>query len=258
MEKRLNVLISNDDGYFAPGIRTLARRIAKDHNVVVVAPKWERSGYAHMVNFFGGITYEKVEMADGIETYAVDGSPADCVIFAIKHLFTDRKFDVVISGINSVLNIGSDVMYSGTFGAAEEGTFHRIPSIAVSLRTRHSEKYDFSADFIAENLLEFIRCSHENVTLNVNIPSTEREDILGVRVAPITYRPYEEKYEYKYDRYGTKIYYVVGKPDKSVIYDENGDCALSEKGYITVTPIQMICTDYEALEDIKRNSEFKL
>lgn len=253
----LNILICNDDGYFAPGLRTLARRLSENHNVVVVAPKGERSGYAHMVNFFSGITYEKMEMPDGIETYAVDGAPADCVIFAVKHLYRHVKFDAVISGINSVRNIGSDVMYSGTFGAAQEGTFHHIPSIAVSLRTKHTDEYGYAADFIARNLGELIGYATENVTLNVNIPSTKKEDILGVRVAPVTYRPYDEKYVCVKNDDGQDVYYVDGTPDKSRISDENGDCVLSDKGYITISPIQMICTDFAALKAMG-NAEFVL
>lgn len=257
MDKRLNILITNDDGYSAPGVRALAMRLAKEHNVVIVAPKSERSGYAHMVNFFSGITFEKKDMPDGITTFAVDGSPADCVIFAVKHLYADSKFDVVISGINSVLNIGSDVIYSGTFGAAEEGTFHRIPSIAVSLRTRHSEDYAYSADFVAENLSELMRYAGENVTLNVNIPYTKKKDIAGVRVAPVAYRPYTEVYVCKTDDDGNEVYFVNGKPDKNFVYDKNSDCALSENGYITITPIQMICTDFATLNSM-RDAEFKL
>lgn len=255
--KRMNILIANDDGYYASGIRTLAMRLAAEHDVVIVAPDGERSGYAHMVNFFGGITYEKIDMPDGIETYAVDGSPADCVIFAVKHLCRERTFDAVLSGINSVRNIGSDVMYSGTVGAAQEGTFHRIPSIAISLRARGADDYTYSADFIARNLDELIKYATENITLNVNIPYTKKENIIGVRIAPVAYRPYNENYLSKTDGNGKEVFYVDGKPDRSHAYDENGDVALSDKGYITVTPIQMISNDREALRAM-RAAEFEL
>ena len=202
-------------------------------------------------------TYEKVDMPDGIETYAVDGSPADCVIFAVKHLFKDSKFDAVVSGINSVLNIGSDVMYSGTFGAAQEGTFHRIPSLAVSLRTKGGEDYAFSADFIAENLEKLLSYAVENVTVNINIPCTKREHIAGVKVAPVTYRPYNEKYFCVVGDDGKETYFVDGHADKTYPSDENGDVVLCYSGYITVTPMQMLGTDYATLEAM-RGAEFKL
>ena len=253
----MDILISNDDGYSAAGIRAIAKRLSQNHDIVVVAPASERSGYAHMVNFFGGITYEKVEMPDGIETYAVDGSPADCVIFAVKHLFKERRFDAVISGINSVLNIGSDVMYSGTFGAAQEGTFHRIPSLAVSLRARGGENYEYAADFIARNLDGLLKYAVENVTVNINIPCTDRDGIAGVRVAPVTYRPYNEKYFCVVGDDGKETYFVDGHADKTYPQNENGDCALSEKGYITVTPMQMLGTDFETLRAME-SAEFSV
>ncbi len=253
----MNILITNDDGYSAPGIRALAQRLAGENSVVVVAPKEERSGYSHMVNFFGGITYERIDMPDGIETYAVDGSPADCVIFAVKHLFAESKFDVVLSGINSVLNIGSDIIYSGTFGAAQEGTFHRIPSVAVSLRTRGTREYAFAADFIARNLEGLIGYAVENVTVSVNIPCVRKEDIAGVRVAPITYRPYDEKYFCVKNDDGKDVYFVDGHAQKNYEYDKDGDCALCAQGYITVTPMQLLGTDYKTLEAM-RGAEFAL
>lgn len=253
----MNILLTNDDGYFAPGIRTLAKRLSSEHNVVVVAPKEERSGYAHMVNFFSGISYAKVDMEDGIETYAVNGSPADCVIFAVKYLYSSVKFDAVLSGINSVRNVGSDIMYSGTFGAAQEGTFHKIPSIAVSLRTRRVDDYADSAEFVALNLSELLKYAGENVTINVNIPFVKKEDIKGVRVAPVAYRPYNENYVCKKDANGVDFYYVDGRPNPDHEYDPLGDCYLSDNGYITITPVQMISTDTETLAAM-RGAEFKL
>ncbi len=242
----MNILIANDDGYNAPGIIALANRLSQEHEVVVVAPDGERSGFSHMVNFFGGITFRKINDVD-VETYAVDGSPADCVIFAVKYLYKDRKFDAVLSGINSVLNIGSDIIYSGTFGAAQEGTFHRIPSVAVSLRAHGGEDYAFAADFIAENLEKLLSYATENITLSVNIPCTNREEIKGVRIAPITYRPYEENYFCVKDGDGKERYYIDGHSLKNYPRAEDGDCALCEQGYITVTPLQMLGTDYGML-----------
>ncbi len=252
----MNILIANDDGYDAVGIQALANRLSREHDVVVVAPDGERSGYSHMVNFFGGISYRKVE-GMSVETYAVDGSPADCVIFAVKYLFKDRRFDAVLSGINSVLNIGSDIIYSGTFGAAQEGTFHRIPSVAISLRAHGGEEYAFAADFIAENLEKLLSYATENITLSVNIPCADRENIKGVRVAPITYRPYEENYFCVKDGDGRERYYIDGHSLKNYPRDEQGDCALCEKGYITITPLQMLGTDYGVLDKM-RGAEFAL
>jgi len=253
----MRILITNDDGYMADGIRKLASRLAENHDVTVVAPDSEHSGYAHMVNFFGAITYFKADMQGGIETYAVDGTPADCVIFAVKHLFKDRPFDLVISGINSGLNIGSDVIYSGTVGAAQEGTFHGIPSIAVSLRWHEDMDYDFAADFVAENLETLKGLTAPFITINVNLPATKREMTKGVRVAPITYRPYEENYYSKKNNDGQDVFYIDGHPDKTAVLPPDGDCELIKQGYITVSPIRLVPNDEAALLAM-RGTEFKL
>lgn len=253
----MNILITNDDGYNALGIRALAMRLAKDHSVVVVAPDGERSGYSHFIHFWGGISYRKVEMAYGVPTYAVDGSPADCVLFSVKHLFKDTKFDVVLSGINAGMNIGSDIIYSGTCGAAKEGTFHRIPSIAVSRRDHDCADYEYSADFIAENLDKLISYITDNVTLNVNFPYPKREQILGVKVAPISYRPYEERYVCEKGEDGKALFFVDGHSKRDYPREVNGDWELCEKGYITITPMKLFATDEEVLSAMK-SAEFKL
>lgn len=248
----MEILLTNDDGYYAAGIRTLARALRDvGHAVTVCAPSRDSSGNAHMVNFFGGISYEKVDMPDGIETYSVEGTPADCVIFAIRHLFEQKRFDAVISGVNNVLNIGSDAIYSGTVGAAQEGTFQRVPSLAVSLRAKGSEDFSFAAEFIVKNLEELLAMATENITINVNIPSVAREDVKGVRVAHMVYRPYEEKFE-KISVDGKDVYIQKGKPLKDALGDVDGDCYLAKNGYIVLTPIKLIANDFDAIAKMKQ------
>ncbi len=272
----MNILLTNDDGYYAAGIRELARRLSGKHNVIICAPESERSGSGHMVNFFGGISFKKVDMPDGIETYAVDGTPSDCVIFAVRHLFCDIKFDAVISGINNVLNIGSDIIYSGTVGAAQEGTFQRIPSVAVSLRAKGREDYGYAAEFIEKNLEKLIAMATENITVNVNIPSCDRSEIKGVRVAPIVFRPYDENYiritkddeeefllrvkalkpQADFDKIKDRDFYVVqGKPLPDALKATDGDCYLVKNGYIVLTPIELIANNLAALESMKAREE---
>lgn len=248
----MRILISNDDGYFAPGIIALANRLKEEHDVVVIAPMGERSGTSHSVSFFSGITYEDKGEIDGVKTYAVSGSPADCVIFGVKHLFRGEKFDAVISGINTCLNAGSDIIYSGTFGAAQEGTFHRIPSLAVSLRTRGVDDYAFTADFIARNLEKLLSYAKENVTINVNVPCVNKEDIKGVKVAPVAFQPYDEKYYSIPDEKGNVVYYVDGHAIKHTDAASGGDCYQLNQGYITVTPVQMLSTDFCTLNALEK------
>ncbi len=242
----MNILLTNDDGYFAKGLRELASALSKSHNVIVCAPSSECSGSAHMVHFFGGISFKKVETPDGVPTYSVDGTPSDCVIFAVRHLFKDVRFDAVISGINNVLNIGSDFIYSGTVGAAQEGTFQQIPSIAVSLRTKGSDDYSFASEFVANNLDKLLALAKGDVTLNVNIPSVKREDILGVKAAHIVFRPYDEAFVSRIED-GKEIFSIEGKPLPDALADKAGDCYLAKNGYITLTPVKLIPNDFDAL-----------
>lgn len=253
----MNILIANDDGFSAVGIKKLAARLAKGNDVFVVAPMGERSGTSHSVSFFSGITYRYEGELDGIKTWSVSGSPADCVLFGIKYLLKDVKIDAVVSGINTTLNAGSDIIFSGTFGAAQEGTFQRVPSIAVSLRTHHTDEYEFAADFVARNLEKLLSFATENVTINVNIPDTKPENIKGVKIAPVAYQPYDEKYFSQVDENGVEKYYVDGHAYKHEDEVAGGDCYQLDRGYITITPVQMLSTDKEAMERLK-GAEFAL
>lgn len=244
----MNILLSNDDGFNAVGIKTLANRLEKEHNVVVVAPMGERSGTSHSVNFFSGIFYEDKGFVDGVRTYAVSGTPADCVLFGLKYLCKDMKIDAVVSGINTCLNAGSDIIFSGTFGAAQEGTFQKLPSLAVSLRTKGVEDYDFASDFTARNLVELLSYANEDITINLNIPCVKKEDIKGVKIAPIAYQPYNESYVKKTDSNGADMYFVDGHPIKHTDEQSGGDCFLLSQGYITITPVRLISNDLDAIK----------
>lgn len=247
----MNILLSNDDGYNAIGIKTLANRLKKEHNVVVIAPMGERSGTSHAVNFFSGIFYEDKGFIDGVRTYAVSGTPADCVLFGLKYLCKDMKIDAVVSGINTCLNAGSDIIFSGTFGAAQEGTFQKLPSLAVSLRTKGVEDYDFASDFTAKNLVELLSYANENITINLNIPCVKKEDIKGVRIAPIAYQPYNESYVKKTDSNGVDMFFVDGHPIKHTDEQSGGDCFLLSQGYITITPVRLISNDEDAIKALQ-------
>lgn len=247
----MNILLSNDDGYLANGIKTLAKHLSKSHNVTVVAPMGERSGSSHSVNFFSGIYYEDKGYVDGIRTYAVSGTPADCVLFGLKYLCKDIKIDAVVSGINTCLNAGSDIIFSGTFGAAQEGTFQGIPSLAVSLKTRGLEDYEYAADFTARNLDMLLSRASADITINLNIPYVKKEDIKGIKIAPIAYQPYNESYVKKADSNGMDMYFVDGHPLKHMDEKSGGDCYLLNQGYITVTPVRLISNDISEIEALK-------
>ena len=128
----MKILLVNDDGIDAVGLKTLAETLSGEHELYIVAPEAERSAFSHSVTIFRDIRYIKTAH-ETIESYSISGTPADCVKFTIIHLFKDAKPDLVLSGINSGPNLGSDIMYSGTVAAASEAVFLGIPAVAVSL-----------------------------------------------------------------------------------------------------------------------------
>jgi len=252
----MNILVVNDDGINSKGIKVLAKKLKESHNVYMVAPSKGQSGASHAVSFFSGISYKNVSSYYGIPRYSVTGSPSDCVMFGLKHILKDISIDCVVSGINDVVNIGSDVMYSGTFNAAQEATYQKVPGIAISLRTKHSNNFQIAADFIYNNLEKLISYTSRLVTINVNIPSVNISDINGIRIAPIQLREYVENYVVKNVK-GKDVYYVDGKRIRQSEDNCDGDCYYSEHNYITITPVQMLNTDFATL-NLMKNEEFML
>ena len=176
----MNILLTNDDGYKSPGIWALANRLKEKHNIYIVAPDGERSGASHSASFFAALSYVYHGNVDGVEVYSLSGTPADCVVFSVRYLLKDVKFDCVLSGINDVLNVGSDIMFSGTFGAAQEATYQGIKGVAISLRSNHTGDFAYAAEFTEKNLELFLKYADKEVTVNVNIPCAKKEDLKGV------------------------------------------------------------------------------
>lgn len=244
----MKLLIVNDDGYNAPGIHALAGELAKKHEVYVVAPENERSGAAHSVSFFNGLTYRETA-SDYAGSYAVDGTPADCVLFGLKHILKNIKIDAVISGINSVLNVGSDILYSGTFNAAQEATYLRHKGIAVSLDASEGD-YAFAAEFIADNLNALLECAIEDTTINVNIPYSHKELITGVIAVPVAYRPYNERFLSHTAHDGSEVYFISGMPISHKNSSVESDVRFIENGYITISPVKLLANAPEEVSKI--------
>lgn len=256
----MRILLSNDDGYFSEGLLKLALALAPDHDVHVSAPDSEKSGAGHALTFGEGIVWKRVSENElevcgekiAIPCHSVQGSPADAVKFAIEHIYAGEPFDLVISGINTVLNVGSDVIYSGTFGAAEEGTILGVPSIALSARVAEGG-YDAAIDFIVANLDALYKLIPPMVTLNVNVPFGDKERLKGVAVAPLGIRRYKDWYEEHHDG----RFRLNGYPFDCSENPEDDDCKMSDRGYITITPVKIPDTDCATMEKLRR-VEWKL
>ena len=248
----MNILLTNDDGYKSPGIWALANRLKEKHNIYIVAPDGERSGASHSASFFAALSYVYHGNVDGVEVYSLSGTPADCVVFSVRYLLKDVKFDCVLSGINDVLNVGSDIMFSGTFGAAQEATYQGIKGVAISLRSNHTGDFAYAAEFTEKNLELFLKYADKEVTVNVNIPCAKKEDLKGVEVAHETLLPYDEQYYEDKDENGDTIFKINGHHINQKDEPTRGDCCLCDNDIIAITPIRMVINDFELVRRMQK------
>ncbi len=246
----MRVLISNDDGISAPGLRALYKGLSAVADVVVVAPEIERSAVGHAITIANPLRVREVFDHGKKFGWAVDGTPADCVKIAIKALM-DKKPDVLVSGINRGANLATNVIYSGTVSAATEGTILGVPSVAVSLCT-----YDMNADFstavkyaveIAKQAAR--RGMPRGTLLNVNVPALGEKKIKGVKVCRQSHCIFDVGFEKRSDPRGMDYYWQGGRmnvndPDLST------DIMAAEEGWVTVTPIQYDLTNHAFLEEL--------
>jgi 5'-nucleotidase len=243
----MKLLISNDDGIFSLGIRTLANHLATaGHEVSVVCPDRERSATGHGLTLHQPIRAEIVESIfhPTIKAWACSGTPADCVKLALWALL-DAKPDFVLSGINHGANLGTDVLYSGTVSAAMEGVIEGIPSIAFSLTSFACQDFEPAANF-ARSLLHRLAQNPlpPELLLNVNVPPVKAEEIAGVMITRQGLRRYIDLFEKRIDPRGKTYYWLAGEvleeiPEASEITDlAPTDVQAIRDNFITITPLQ--------------------
>ena len=248
----MNILLTNDDGYSAPGIWALAHRLKSSHKIYIVAPDGERSGSSHSASFFSSLTYKYHGDKGGVELYSLSGTPADCVCFSLRYLLKDAHIDCVMSGINNVLNVGTDILFSGTFGAAQEATYQGVKGIAVSLRTFGTDDFAYAAEFVEKNLDLFLKYADESVTVNVNIPCVNKADLKGVEVTHEALVPYNEEFYETIDDHGNVIYKINGHHINQKDDIKRGDCCLCDNNIVAITPIRIVYNDMELVERMKK------
>lgn len=194
----MKILLVNDDGYKCKGILELASVLSTAHQVVVVAPEVEKSGYSHALTFGIGLRHKKLK-ADSFRLYKLNGTPSDCVKYG--HLVLFPEAECVISGINTTMNLATDCLYSGTINAAQEATILGLKGIAVSAEVRDGDYHD-SAMFILNNLDKLLAMCDGERFVSVNIPKQYKEDIKGVEITHVGYRRYNDWYEKKKGKKG--------------------------------------------------------
>jgi len=248
----MRILVTNDDGIRAPGVQALARKMAELGEVVLAAPSEEKSAIGHGITIRDTIRLRKIKIEGVEQAWGVTGTPADCVKLGLAELL-ENKCDLVISGINSGPNLGTDVLYSGTVSAAIEGVILGVPSLAVSLNSWDSDDYTVSVE-IVHQLVKFfldkkLTLPHGTI-FNVNIPAVKREDILGYKVTILGERQYENRFEKRLDPRGNPYYWSVGRLLPFQEVDCEYDVVAVEKNYVSITPIQFDLTNYRIMQEV--------
>ena len=241
----MRILVSNDDGYQAPGIRCLADYLQEIAEVEVVAPDRNRSGASNSLTLDAPIRAQKIE--DSVTS--VDGMPTDCVHLAITGLL-EQEPDMVVSGINAGSNLGDDVLYSGTVAAAMEGRFLGLPAIAVSLVGDAPKYYETAARVVIELIKKLISNPlPADTILNVNVPDIPWEDLIGLEATRLGRRHKSEPVVKQLDPRGRPVYWVgpVGPEEDS---GPGTDFHAIRNKSVSITPLQIDLTRYDALDKV--------
>lgn len=250
--KRPVILITNDDGISAPGLRALFEAVKDLGKVVIVAPDKPQSGMGHAITIGHPLRLQKADHFSDCDAYACSGTPVDCVKLAVDKVL-HRKPDLCLSGINHGPNHSINVIYSGTMSAAMEAAIEDIPAVGFSLMS-----YDYNADFsaakyyarlVAEKVLKGSLNKH--ILLNVNIPNFSLAEINGYKICKQAYAKYQEKFIERKDPTNKKYYWLTGE---FLNFDnaKDSDVWALANGYVSVVPVQFDLTDYAVKKKMER------
>jgi len=253
VKKQPTILITNDDGITAPGIRNLVEAVKDLGKIIVVAPDKAQSGMGHAITIGQPLRMNRVENFYDVEAWQVSGTPVDCVKLAVDKILHGKP-DLCLSGINHGANHSINVIYSGTMSAAMEASIESIPSIGFSLMD-----YSYEADFTtARHYVRQIVSSlihkklDKHFLLNVNIPSIALELVKGIKVCRQAYAKYEEDFEERKDPHGKKYYWLTGE---FINFDKGKDTDVwaLENNYVSVVPVQFDLTNYKIKSQLEKN-----
>ncbi len=249
----MEILLTNDDGIYADGIRALYETLKKLGKVTVVAPDTERSSVGHGITLSHPICFSKINRHAEFKGYGISGTPADCVKFAVS-VILKRKPDLVVSGINCGANDGCSVFYSGTVAGAREAALLGIPSMAISLATFVNPNFNPAAQ-IGFKLAKFLSKANlpPGTFLNVNVPAIPSKQIKGIKVTRQGLIPIHGSFRKRTDPNLRNYYWMTGRmppPKKNL----DVDTYALHHGYVTATPIHCDLTDYSSLQKL---SNFK-
>ena len=246
--KKLNILITNDDGYFSDGIKALSKELSKHHSIKIVAPDREQSASSHSLTLNHPLRMTKKDT----NWYTTDGTPTDCVMLAMHLLYNGKKPDMIVSGINHGANMGDDVTYSGTIAAAIEGSILQIPSIAVSMANYEpGVKMDRAAKFVSKIVAVFDTFNLTPDTfLNINLPADNGNAYKAYSFTQLGFRHYKDVVIHKTDPRGKSYYWIGGRPKWKMT--KGSDFEAVHNGLVSLTPLSLNFTDTAKLEELQR------
>jgi len=254
LNKEKLILVSNDDGVAAKGLKTLIDVASRFGKVIVVAPAEAMSGMSHAITIKTPLRAKRMQKSPSLEIYSCQGTPVDCVKLALNQLLHGKTPDLILSGINHGSNSSSSVVYSGTMAVAMEGCINQVPSAGFSLLS-----YDPDADFTAagevvkkviENILE--NGLPSEVCLNVNIPYVSSEEIRGVKVCRQTKGMWKEEFVKRVDPHQGEYYWLTGYYLNMEEDSEDTDEYALAHNYVSVVPVKVDLTDYPSIPEIKK------
>ncbi|MBR2519084.1 MAG: 5'/3'-nucleotidase SurE [Selenomonadaceae bacterium] len=246
----MKILLTNDDGIHGEGLWAMARALKnRGFDVVIAAPMNQQSGMAHALSVLREIEYKRFDNPD-FEAWTFDGTPTDCVKIYLEGM-TDQKFDAVISGINDGANLATDIIYSGTVGAALEGFLHFIPSFAVSRDSKSEISFDTVAEVTVCYMEKILSVTQEPFLHNINFPKKFRAgkaEFAGTRMGR---RDYINAFTSRTDNEG-RAYFRIGGTACDIDADDGTDLYAVNQGFVSVTPISSDVADYDAIVELRR------
>lgn len=244
----MEILLTNDDGIFAPGLAAVYKELVKIGDVTVAAPADSRSGASHSITYLRPLVCNKVDINGKFSGFSIQGSPADCVKLAVMQLHKG-PIDLVVSGINQGANVGINVYYSGTVAGAMEGAFLGIPAVAMSCSFEEHMDFEKGARYCVKILKELMPIQKGNV-ININIPPLSKDEPKGVRVVPQSSTGFDEYYIRQTNEQGQTVFQLAGSGHR--IDGKPTDTTSLEEGYITVTALAPDMTDHDKTSELRQ------
>jgi 5'-nucleotidase len=251
-KKELLILLTNDDGVEAKGLKSLINVMSEFGRIVVVSPLDSNSGMSHAITVKLPLRVKKIREGAGITVYGCSGTPVDCVKLAFN-MILDRKPDLLVAGINHGSNTAASIFYSGTMGAALEGCINKIPSIGISLISHNPDADLAATEYYSKKIIKEVisRGLPESLCLNVNVPKGSIGQIKGIKVCRQNKGYWQEEFDTRTDPQGKKYYWLTGSFFNAEPQAPDTDEWALKNNYVSVVPIHVDLTCYETLSKIK-------